>query len=392
MSRLHRRTALAATAMATLAVDAAGLGRHDPAQRVLRPDARALSGLQQGLRRRTGRQKTGETVTIQQSHGGSGKQARAVIDGLDADVVTLALAADIDAIAEQDRQAAARTGRSACRDNSSPYTSTIVFLVRKGNPKGIKDWGDLVKPGVAVITPNPKTSGGARWNYLAAYGWALDQSGGDEAKAKAFSAELFRNVPVLDTGARGSTTTFAQRGIGDVLLAWENEAFLVLNEFGADKFEIVVPSMSILAEPPVAVVDGNVDAKGTRKVAEAYLEFLYSPDGPGDRRQALLPPDRRRERAAAEDLARFPKIELFSIDQLRRLEGGAGHALRRRRRVRPDLQADQLTMAAALATALRFRQPSVIPGFGLALGLHPDLPEPDRADPARGAVPARRRR
>ncbi|MFO1072948.1 MAG: sulfate ABC transporter substrate-binding protein [Geminicoccaceae bacterium] len=256
---------------------------------------------------------TGEDLTVRMSHGGSGKQARAVIDGLDADVVTLALAADIDAIADKTGKLP-KDWQSRLPQGSSPYTSTIVFIVHKGNPKGIKDWGDLTKAGTAVITPNPKTSGGARWNYLAAYGWALDQFGGDEAKAKAYLGDLFRNVPVLDTGARGSTTTFAQRGLGDVLLSWENEAFLVLQEFGADKYEIVVPSESILAEPPVALIDANVDAKGTRKVAEAYLQFLYSKDG-----QALAAKHYYRPRepqyASAEDIARFPKIELFDIQR-----------------------------------------------------------------------------
>ena len=255
---------------------------------------------------------TGETLTVRASHGGSGKQARSVIDGLDADVVTLALASDIDAIAELSGKLP-KDWQARLPHNSSPYTSTIVFLVRAGNPQGIKDWSDLVKPGIQVITPNPKTSGGARWNYLAAWGYSLDQTGGDEAKAKQFVADLFRNVPVLDTGARGSTTTFVQRGLGDVLLAWENEAFLALNEFGADKFEIVVPSESILAEPPVAVVDGNVDAKGTRKAAEAYLAFLYSPEG-----QALAAKHYYRpvepQHAAAEDIARFPNVKLTSID------------------------------------------------------------------------------
>ena len=255
---------------------------------------------------------TGETLTVRASHGGSGKQARSVIDGLDADVVTLALASDIDAIAEHSGKLP-KDWQQRLPHNSSPYTSTIVFLVRAGNPKGIKDWGDLVKPGTQVITPNPKTSGGARWNYLAAWGYSLDRTGGDEAKAKQFVGDLFRNVPVLDTGARGSTTTFVQRGLGDVLLAWENEAFLALNEFGADKFEIVVPSESILAEPPVAIVDGNVDAKGTRKAAEAYLAFLYSPEG-----QALAAKHYYRpaepQYAAAADIARFPQVKLTSID------------------------------------------------------------------------------
>ncbi len=255
--------------------------------------------------------RTGQAVTIEQSHGGSGKQARAVIDGLDADVVTLALGGDVDAIAA--RGLIATDWRQRLPAGRAPYTSTIVFLVRKGKPKAIADWDDLIKHGVQVITPNTKTSGGARWNYLAAWGYSLDQTGGDEAKAKQFVTDLFRNVPVLDTGARGSTTTFVQRGLGDVLLAWENEAFLAQNEFGADKFEIVVPSESILAEPPVTIVDGNVDAKGTRKAAEAYLAFLYSPEG-----QALAAKHYYRpvepKYAAAADIARFPNVKLTSID------------------------------------------------------------------------------
>jgi sulfate transport system substrate-binding protein len=223
-------------------------------------------------------QKTGDKVIVKQSHGGSGKQARSVIDGLQADVVTLALAADIDGIADH-AKLLSTDWAARLPHNSSPYTSTIVFLVRKGNPKGIKDWGDLVKPGISVITPNPKTSGGARWNYLAAWGWALRQPGGSDATAQAFVQKLYRNVPVLDSGARGSTTTFAQRGLGDVLLAWENEAFLAFKEFGADKFEIVAPSVSVLAEPPVAVVDRNAERHGTSAVAKAYLEYLYTDAG-----------------------------------------------------------------------------------------------------------------
>jgi sulfate/thiosulfate-binding protein len=222
--------------------------------------------------------KTGNTVTIQQSHGGSGKQARTVIDGLQADVVTLALAGDIDAIVTNGKLLPVNW-ESRLPHNSAPYTSTIVFLVRKGNPKGIKDWGDLAKPGISVVTPNPKTSGGARWNYLAAYAWALKQPGATEASAQEYLRKLFKNVPVLDTGARGSTTTFGQRGIGDVLLAWENEAFLSLKELGADKVEIIAPSLSILAEPSVAVVDKVALRKGTRDVAQAYLEYLYTPEG-----------------------------------------------------------------------------------------------------------------
>jgi sulfate/thiosulfate-binding protein len=260
------------------------------------------------------KQESGEEVTIQMSHGGAGKQARAVIDGLEAHVVTLALAYDIDEIA-------ARTGwlpkdwQSRLPNNSAPYTSTIVFLVRKGNPKGIHDWGDLITEDVQVITPNPKTSGGARWNYLAAWGWALAQPSGDDAKAQEFVAELYRHVPVLDTGARGSTTTFVQRGIGDVLLAWENEAFLALEELGPDEFEIVVPSLSIRAEPPVTLVDHVVDEDGTREVAEAYLEYLYSPTG-----QALAAKHYYRpvapEHADKADLERFPEVELITIDEM----------------------------------------------------------------------------
>jgi sulfate transport system substrate-binding protein len=217
-------------------------------------------------------------VTVKQSHGGSGKQARSVIDGLEADVVTLALAADIDSLHSNAKLLPEGWARRF-PENSTPYTSTIVFLVRKGNPKGIKDWGDLIKPGTSVITPNPRTSGGARWNYLAAWGWALKQPGGNDASAQEYVRKLYKNVPVLDSGARASTTTFAQRGLGDVLLAWENEAFLALKEFGADKLEIVIPKVSVLAEPPVAVVDKNVDRHGTRKLAEAYLEYLYSDEG-----------------------------------------------------------------------------------------------------------------
>ena len=254
--------------------------------------------------------KTGEAITIQQSHGGSGKQARAVIDGLEADVVTLALAYDIDAIAKKGLIAADWQKRLA--DNSSPYTSTIVFLVRKGNPKGIKDWSDLTKQGVQVITPNPKTSGGARWNYLAAWAYALHKSNKDETAARTFVGDLFRNVPVLDTGARGSTVTFVERGIGDVLLAWENEAFLALKEFGNDKFEIVVPSESILAEPPVTVVDKVVDAKGTRKQAEAYLNFLYTPAAQEIVAKNFYRP--RDAQVAAKYKDAFPKISLFTID------------------------------------------------------------------------------
>lgn len=258
--------------------------------------------------------KTGESLDIKTSHGGSGKQARAVIDGLEADVVTLALAYDIDSIADK-AGLLPRDWQKRLPDNSTPYTSTIVFLVRKGNPKGIKDWPDLIKPGVKVITPNPKTSGGARWNYLAAYGWALKQPGGSDATAKDYIAKLYANVPVLDTGARGATTTFVQRGIGDVLLAWENEAFLSINELGPDKFEVVAPSVSIVAEPPVAVVDKNVDKHGTRKAAEAYLNFLYTSAGQKLAAKHYYRP-RKPELAEAADVARFPKLPLFTLDSV----------------------------------------------------------------------------
>ncbi|WP_238160433.1 sulfate ABC transporter substrate-binding protein [Pigmentiphaga sp. H8] len=257
------------------------------------------------------RKKAGVDLTIRQSHGGSGAQARSVIDGLDADVVTLALAYDIDALHERGNLLPA-DWQKRLPQNSSPYTSTIVFLVRKGNPKGIKDWGDLIKPGVSVITPNPKTSGGARWNYLAAWAYALKQPGGSEAKAREFIAELFKHVPVLDSGARGATTTFVERGQGDVLLAWENEALLSLKELGPDKFDIVAPSLSILCEPPVAVVDRNVDKKGTRQAAQAYLEYLYTKDA-----QEIIARNYYRPRnpeVAAKYASAFPKVNLITID------------------------------------------------------------------------------
>jgi len=257
------------------------------------------------------KKKTGETVTFEQSHGGSGKQARAVLDGLAADVVTLALAGDIDQIANNS-DLLPKDWQKRLPENSSPYTSTIVLLVRKGNPKGIKDWDDLVKPGVSVITPNPKTSGGARWNYLAAYAYALEKNGNDDAKAREFVGKLYKNVPVLDTGARGSTTTFVQRGIGDAFISWENEAFLAQAEFPG-QFEIVVPSISILAEPPVTIVDKNVDRNGTRKVAEAYLNYLYSSEGQRIAAKHYYRP-RHPEHAAKEDIARFPEVKLFTID------------------------------------------------------------------------------
>jgi len=253
--------------------------------------------------------KTGEKVAVRQSHGGSGKQARTVIDGLDADVVTLALADDIDAIAAQ-AKLLPPDWQKRLPHNSTPFTSTIVFLVRKGNPKGIRDWDDLAKPGVSVITPNPKTSGGARWNYLAAWEYAKRKLGSD-AEAKAFVARLYRNVPVLDSGARGSTTTFVERGVGDVLISWENEAFLAQRELGRDRFDIVVPSLSILAEPPVALVDRNVDRKGTRKVAQAYLEYLYSDEGQEIAAKNYYRPTSAQ--AAARHAADFPGITLFTI-------------------------------------------------------------------------------
>ncbi len=256
----------------------------------------------------------GAKVDVETSHGGSGKQARAVIDGIEADVVTLALAYDVDAIAERTKLIAANW-QQRLPDNSAPYTSTIVFLVRKGNPKGIKDWPDLLRTGVSVVTPNPKTSGGARWNYLAAWAYADYIFKGDHERIMRFMRALFHNVPVLDTGARGATTTFVQRGIGDVLLAWENEAFLAQQELGPDKFEIVVPKMSILAEPSVALVDGNVDKHGTRAVAEDYLRYLYSPEGQKIAAQHYYRP-RHPEYADAKDMARFPKIRLVTIDQV----------------------------------------------------------------------------
>jgi sulfate transport system substrate-binding protein len=255
--------------------------------------------------------KTGDTVSVKQSHGGSGKQARSVIDGLDADVVTLALAYDVDEIAEKAKLFPA-DWQKRLKHNSSPYTSSYIFLVRKGNPKGIKNWDDLIKLGVSVITANPKTSGGARWGYLAAYGFALKQPGGNDDKAKDFVQKVYSNVPVLDSGARGSTVTFAERGIGDVLLSWENEAHLALKEFGADKFDIVYPPISILAEPPVTVVDKVVDKKGTRDVATAYLEYLYSPEGQEiAARNFYRPID---EKVAAKYAKNFPKLNLFTID------------------------------------------------------------------------------
>ena len=257
--------------------------------------------------------KSGDNVTVKQSHGGSGKQARAIIDGLEADVATLALAYDVDQLSDKGKLIP-KDWQKRLQHNSSPYTSTIVFLVRKGNPKKIKDWNDLVKPGISVITPNPKTSGGARWNYLAAWAYALKQNNNDEAKAKEFVGKLFKNVPVLDSGARGSTTTFVERGIGDVLLAWENEAFLAKKELGPDKVEIIVPSLSILAEPPVTVVDKVVDKRKTRAVAEAYLQYLYSEEG-----QEIAAKNYYRPTLASvakKYEAQFPKVNLITIDDV----------------------------------------------------------------------------
>ncbi|MFM8467179.1 MAG: sulfate ABC transporter substrate-binding protein [Oxalobacteraceae bacterium] len=256
--------------------------------------------------------KSGEDLKIKQSHGGSGKQARAVIDGLQADVVTLALAYDIDEVAQ--RGLIAKDWQKRLPHSSTPYSSTIVFLVRKGNPKGIKDWGDLARPGLSVITPNPKTSGGARWNHLAAWGYAIKQPGGNEKSAQEFLSKIYKNVPVLDSGARGSTTTFIERGIGDVLLTWENEALLAIKELGPDKVEIVVPSLSVLAEPPVAVVDKVVDRRGTRKQAEAYLQYLYSDEGQEIAAQNYYRPTN--EKLAKKYAAQLPKVKLLTIDEI----------------------------------------------------------------------------
>jgi sulfate transport system substrate-binding protein len=257
--------------------------------------------------------RTGDNVSVRQSHGGSGKQARSVIDGLEADIVTLALAYDIDELNAKGKLIPA-DWQKRLPHNSSPYTSTIVFLVRKGNPKGIKDWDDLVKPGVSVITPNPKTSGGARWNYLAAWGYALKKYGNDPTKAQGFVANLFGNVPVLDSGARGSLITFTERGVGDVFISWENEAFLATKELGPDKFQIVVPSLSILAEPPVTVVDKTVDRKGTREVATAYLQYLYTPEGQEIAAQNYYRPIDAK--VAAKYDKQFTKVSLFTIDEV----------------------------------------------------------------------------
>jgi sulfate/thiosulfate-binding protein len=307
---------LTTTLRATLAALASvGFVASAPAQEILNVSYDPTRELYQEVNAAFAAQwkaKTGKDVTIQQSHGGSGKQARAVIDGLEADVLTLALAYDIDAVAESGL--VAKDWQKRLPQNSCPYTSTIVFLVRKGNPKGIKDWGDLVRSGVSVITPNPKTSGGARWNYLAAWAWALRQPGGNEKKARDFVAALFKNVPVLDSGARGSTNTFVQRGIGDVLLAWENEAFLSIKELGPDKVDVVFPPFSILAEPPVAVVDKVVDRKGTRAVAQAYLEYLYTPEGQATAAKRYYRP--RDKAALGKAPVKFADMKLVTIDEV----------------------------------------------------------------------------
>jgi len=293
-------TLLAVTAITSFAADVTLLNvSYDPTRELYTDFNNAFAKYWQA--------KSGDKLTVKQSHGGSGKQARAVIDGLEADVVTLALAYDIDAIAEK---GLIKPGwQKELPHNSSPYTSTIVFLVRKGNPKKIKNWDDLVKPGVSVITPNPKTSGGARWNYLAAWAFALHQKGGNDAKAKEFVTRLFKNVPVLDSGARGSTNTFVQRGLGDVLLAWENEAFLAINELGPDKFEVVTPSESILAEPPVTVIDRVADKRGTRKVAEEYLKYLYTDEGQKIAAKHYYRPINKKIPT------RLAKLKLYTIDQ-----------------------------------------------------------------------------
>ena len=306
--RLTRRTALTAMLGSLTALRPAAAAdvtllnvSYDPTRELYRAIDRAFAQAWQA--------KTGQLVTVNQSHGGSGAQARAVLDGLQADVVTLALAADIEALSK--RGLIAPGWQSRLPDNAAPFTSTIVLLVRKGNPKGIHDWPDLLKPGVAVITPNPKTSGGARWNFLAALGWAQHQPGATAAQAERFVRDLFHQVPVLDTGARGATNSFAQRDLGDVLLAWENEAWLARKEFGADAYEIVYPSLSILAEPPVAVVDSVVDKRGTREVAQAYLEFLYTAPAQDIAARNYYRP--RDVSVAAHYAERYPALNLVSI-------------------------------------------------------------------------------
>ena len=309
-TRIFAYTALAASLMLGFAVTAHAQDRtiinvsYDPTRELYQQYNQAFIA--------HWKETTGETVAVQTTHGGSGAQARTVIDGLEADVVTLALESDINAIADADAKLIPENWRGTFDNNNAPYTSTIVFLVRKGNPKGIADWGDLTKVGVEVITPNPKTSGGARWNLLAGWAWAKAQPGGSDATAKEYITNLYKHVPVLDTGARGSTTTFVQRGIGDVLLAWENEAYLALEELGPDAFDIVTPSVSILAEPPVALVVGNAEKKGTTDVATAYLQYLYSDEGQAIAAKNFYRPFKP-EAAAPEDVARFGKVNLVTI-------------------------------------------------------------------------------
>lgn len=314
MSLIHRIWSVAAVAMFVVIAGSVAIGQnsvtilnvsYDPTRELYQEINAAFA--------KSWKTKTGQELSIRQSHGGSSKQSRSVIDGLQADVVTLALGYDIDAIAQHSKLLSSNWQRRL-PNNSAPYTSTIVFLVRKGNPKHIKDWNDLVQTGISVIAPNPKTSGGARWNFLAAWAYALKQPGGNDSKAKEFVTRLYKNVPVLDSGARGATTTFAQRGLGDVLLAWENEALLSLKELGPDKLEIVVPSQSILAEPPVAVVDKVVDRRGTRKVAEAYLQFLYSPEGQEIIARNYYRP--RLESVAKKYASTFPRLKLVTIDEI----------------------------------------------------------------------------
>ncbi len=309
------KTRLIAAALLTLAATLATATAHANELSLLNVSYDPTRELYQDVNKNFAAQwktQSGSELKIKQSHGGSGKQARAVIDGLAADVVTLALAYDIDEIAQ--RGLIAKDWQKRLPHNSAPYTSTIVFLVRKGNPKGIKDWGDIAKPGVSVVTPNPKTSGGARWNHLAAWGYALKQPGGNEKTAQEFLAKVYKNVPVLDSGARGATTTFVERGIGDVLLAWENEALLAIKELGPDKVEIVVPSVSILAEPPVAVVDKVVDRRGTRKAAEAYLNYLYSDEGQELAAKHYYRPTA--DKIAKKYASQFPKVKLLTVDEV----------------------------------------------------------------------------
>ena len=315
MKNLHLKTSafIILAAWVTAALPSSGLAKEIKLLNVSYDPTRELYQEINTAFAKYWKEKTGDTVVVQQSHGGSGKQARAVIDGLQADVVTLALAYDIDAIADKARLFPA-DWQKRLPNNSAPYTSTINFLVRKGNPKKIKDWDDLIRPGVSVITPNPKTSGGARWNYLAAWGYALKKYGHDEAKARSFITQLYKNVPVLDSGARGATTTFVQRRLGDVLISWENEAFLAVKEFGSDKLDIITPSTSILAEPPVTVVDKFAKKHGTEAVARAYLEFLYSDQGQEIAGKNFYRP--RSETVAAKHAQVFSKIEIFTIDEV----------------------------------------------------------------------------